>query len=136
MSKLGIGVMIKNLGGNEDSVKAMVGALGKIISDMSISSDQLTMKFDDGTGIAFRDEGQSCCEHRHMSCDDDLPYYVGAQLLDADLKDGPTIDGEYGDAHEQQFLEIKTSKGHFTVVNHNEHNGYYGGFCVRVSELR
>jgi hypothetical protein len=30
--------------------------------------------------------------------------------------------------HETQFLIVDTTKGSFTIVNHNEHNGYYGGF--------
>lgn len=35
--------------------------------------------------------------------------------------------------HEVQFLHVKTSKGSFAVSNHNEHNGYYGGFNVEAS---
>ena len=36
------------------------------------------------------------------------------------------------DCHEVQFLEVKTSKGSFTMSSHNEHNGYYGGFSIEV----
>lgn len=34
---------------------------------------------------------------------------------------------------ESQFLMIRTSLGVFTVVNYNEHNGYYGGFALRAT---
>ena len=43
------------------------------------------------------------------------------------------VEEEY-ETHEVQFLEIKTSKGIFTMSTHNEHNGYYGGFAIVVSE--
>lgn len=134
MSQLGIGVMINMLGGNKDSVEAYKSGEGKVIKSLKIESDNLEMRFEDGTGIAFSDEGQSCCEHRHMSCDDDLNYHVGATFMKAELESGPDVEND-GDCHEQEFLKITTSNGMFTVVNHNEHNGYYGGFSVRVKKL-
>lgn len=110
-------------------------ALGKTISAIKLDtiqhSDALCLTFTDNHHITIEDDGQSCCEHRYMSTDDDLDYYVGAQLLGMDVKDGPDIGDEY-DYHEQQFLEITTSKGVFTLVTHNEHNGYYGGFNIVV----
>jgi hypothetical protein len=27
---------------------------------------------------------------------------------------------------------VQTTKGSFTICTHNEHNGYYGGFSLRV----
>jgi hypothetical protein len=43
------------------------------------------------------------------------------------------ITGEYGEVHEQTFLKIRTNNGDATVVTHNEHNGYYGGFNISAS---
>lgn len=69
-----------------------------------------------------------------MQTDDDLAYYVGAELRNVEIKDGPTEDGEYGDTHEIQFLVVTTDKGEFTLSNHVEHNGYYGGFAICASK--
>jgi hypothetical protein len=33
--------------------------------------------------------------------------------------------------HEVAFLEVTTDRGVFQMKNHNEHNGYYGGFLIR-----
>jgi hypothetical protein len=55
----------------------------------------------------------------------------GATLLDLELKSAGDIDNEW-DVHEIQFLDVKTSEGVFTMVNHNMHNGYYGGFYVQA----
>jgi len=127
---LGLGVMINALLGNDDSSKICSAAIGKIITELSIHENALWFTFSDGSKINFYDDGQSCCEHRYMHTDDDLKYYIGATLLGAAIKDGPTESDEWGDPKESEFLIIKTSEGEFTVVNYNEHNGYYGGFSI------
>jgi hypothetical protein len=72
-----------------------------------------------------------------MRTDDNLAEYIGGRLLGAEVKDVPKLigfwkdEGEYG-CHDMQFLEITTSKGSFVMSNHNEHNGYYGGFCIEA----
>jgi len=135
MSNLGLGVMINMLGGNESSVKAFNDVVGKTIKSLELSDEKLKFEFEDGSKMQLSDEGQSCCEYRHMSTDDDLSYYVGAKLRGAELRESPPIaESEYGDLHEAEFLAIKTSIGEFVMVNHNEHNGYYGGFYVVASE--
>ena len=135
MGQLGIGVMIGYLAGNADSVEAFKGALGKTITALTLGGDDaLHFTFEDGSKIKLFDDGQSCCESRYMRTDDSLADYVGAQLLDAEIKAGPTQEGEYGDEHEVQFLEVRTSKGCFTMASHNEHNGYYGGFMIRAAK--
>lgn len=133
-SQLGIGVMLQVLGGNESSVKAYVKSLDKEISSLECNEISLIIKFTDNSGISFRDEGQSCCEHRYMNCDDDLSVYIGSKFLRAELLPVQYDDEEYG-AHEIQFLKIETSNGWFKVSNHNSHNGYYGGFAIRAHEL-
>ena len=85
--------------------------------------------------MRLADEGQSCCENRYMSTDDDLSDFIGGTLLDAEIKAAPDETDEWGQVHEVQFLEVRTSKGSFTMASHNEHNGYYGGFyLVAISE--
>lgn len=135
MGQPGIGVMIGYLAGNAESVEAFKGALGKTISALTLGDDDaLHFGFEDGSKIKLFDDGQSCCESRYMRTDDNLSDYIGAQLLDAEIKDGPTQEGECGDEHEIQFLEVRTSKGCFTMASHNEHNGYYGGFLIRAAK--
>jgi len=65
-----------------------------------------------------------------MRTDDDLTEFVGTKFLGVEIKEAPSIEGEYGEQHEVQFLEVKTDKGVFTMASHNEHNGYYGGFSI------
>lgn len=133
-SQPGLGVMIRHLAGNESSVQAYRGALGKTIAEATLEDSVLTLQFADGTGIAFKDEGQSCCEHRYMRTDDELVSFFGATFDGAEIKEAPPVEGEYG-SHEVQFLEIRTSKGALTMASHNEHNGYYGGFAIEVSAV-
>lgn len=135
MSHPGIGVMLGYLAGNESSVNAFTGAVNKTISALELKDDELHFTFSDGTKIKLFDDGQSCCEHRYMTTDDDLPYYVGAVLMDAEVAEAPNQPDEYGD-HEVQFLKVKTSKGVFTMESHNEHNGYYGGFLIRAASVK
>lgn len=134
MSNLGITVLIKRLfGENSESAKVFSGAIGKTFADITLGEDdELHFKFTDGTALKVSDLGQSCCEDRYMRTDDDLKSFIGAQLLGGEIKDAPDGESEYGD-HEIQFLEIQTSSGVFTMASHNEHNGYYGGFCIEAA---
>lgn len=126
---LGLGVMIQSLGGNEETVKAITSSLGKVIEKVSLNDNKLIFQFTDDTELKMFDDGQSCCESRYMRTDDDLSEFAGATLLDFELKSAPNIKDEYG-VHQIQFLDVKTSKGVFQMANHNEHNGYYGGFWI------
>lgn len=131
---IGIGVMIQTLGGNEDTVNAVKSSLNKVIEKVSLEDNQLVFKFSDGTRLRMFDNGQSCCEHRYMVTADDLTEYANTTLLDFELKNAPDEEDQYGE-HEVQFLDVKTSKGVFQMSNHNEHNGYYGGFYIVASLL-
>lgn len=84
--------------------------------------------------VNFVDDGQCCCESRYMSSDDDLHSLIGGQLMAVELKDGPDLSDDDYYCHDTQFLEISTSKGFVTIVNHNNHNGYYGGFSIVMTE--
>lgn len=115
--------------------------IGKEIQRVEIvegdyGENTLAVRFTDGTGLGFTDDGQQCCEERYMSVDgDDLSEFIGAKYVEAFVKDAPPkIEDEYW-IHEVQFLEIRTSKGSVTVSAHNEHNGYYGGFDIVVEEI-
>lgn len=118
---------------DEESVKVLDTVMGKEIRSVRLNDQRLHLVFRDGTSIAISDHSQNCCEVRYMSTDDDLTYFVGAQLLGVELKEAPNEPS--GEEHNVQFLEIKTSRGVFTMANHNEHNGYYGGFYIKAREV-
>ncbi len=121
---------------NEDVRQTAGQHVGAVIKRVCIENDELHMHFDDGT-LIIRDSGQSCCESRYMTCDDDLAEFSGAHFTGLKMKtheelpNQPDEDGyTSSDTHEVQWVEIMTSKGCITLASHNEHNGYYGGFDI------
>jgi hypothetical protein len=135
MGQLGIGVMLAMLGGNEESARTFSDAIGKEITALSIDDNALHFTLADGTKFMLFDDGQSCCESRYMRTDDDLAYHVGANLLSAETRaadEKAVAEDDWGGVHDIEFLVVTTSKGTITVSNHNEHNGYYGGFAMRA----
>jgi len=92
----------------------------------------LVVTLHDGRSFMLYDDGRSCCEERYMTCDDDLDAFIGSSILGVEVRDGGSSEDEYGNEHEQQFVIFKTSLGEFTIVTHNEHNGYYGGFWLKI----
>lgn len=139
-SMIGIGVMINSMfSDRRETLEILERSVNRTISDVRLVNDfYLEITFDDGYKIELYDDGQSCCERRFMHTDDDLSYFSGSVLYDVDLKDGGCIDDKenHWDSHEVQFLEIKTSKGCFTMSSHNIHNGYYGGFWIKAREIK
>jgi hypothetical protein len=77
--------------------------------------------------------GQSCCENwGYMSSEDDLDYFVGAELLEVNLTDTELNKGKLdkqnvwiGDGG-VQFVDFVTDKGTLQLAVYNGHNGYYG----------
>ena len=135
MAQLGMGVMIQMLCGDDSTGEAVRNRIGKTIRKVWLDeeSDYLMFEFDDDTNLRLADGGQSCCEHRYMRTDDDLNEYAGAVLMDIEVASAPDQEDEWGEVHEVQFLNVHTDKGVFQMANHNEHNGYYGGFWIQAS---
>jgi hypothetical protein len=83
--------------------------------------------------VKLTDQGQSCCESRYMTCDDDLSVYANCALVDIEVREIEEFDDENNwGVHETQVCVIKTTRGDITIVSHNEHNGYYGGFLLAL----
>lgn len=125
----GIATMLHKIFGDKKTIEALKASIGKKIIAAKVDKNRLVIEFD-AERLVIKDDGQCCCESRYMSCDDDFTPHIGAEIVDFELKDGPTTESEWGEPHEIQFFEVKTTRGAFQVVNHNEHNGYYGGFAV------
>jgi hypothetical protein len=103
-------------------------------NDANDESGELRLFGEDGKGVAIRDEGQQCCERRFLTCSDDLQTFVGANLLQVELKNfSYTPRGDEGE--DMGFVEMLTDKGAITLETHNEHNGYYGGFDMCIREI-
>ena len=106
-------------------------ARGKKITVLSIDETSLHFTFEDGSKIALRDNTQTCCEKRYMRTDDNLEAFIGSNLYNVEVRDGGGGGRvEDSDVHDIEFLLVSTSTGVFTISNHNEHNGYYGGFNI------
>lgn len=132
MSNLGIGVMLKILFGGEETIEAVRASLGKLTTAIALTENKLVFEFQDNSRLVVFDGGQSCCESRYMTTADELSYFVGSSLLSLEVRDGPTVTNQ-GEPHEIQFLLVNTTRGTFTMENHNEHNGYYGGFAIEAN---
>jgi hypothetical protein len=96
----------------------------------------LTFNFKDGTKYEFADHAENCCEKRYIHTDDCLNYFKDSKFVNAEVQDGPTTgDVNNYEVNDSQYLIITTTKGQFTIVNHNDHNGYYSGFDLVVTKV-
>lgn len=138
--RLGIKNMLGKLFGVDTGYKFVELALGKKVASLNISagdtdSQMLIIVFDDGSGIVIQDH-QECCEERWMHTDDKLSDYVGSTFLGIEKVPCSEVQmNEDEEPTEIEFLNIKTSVGVLTIVNHNSPNGYYGGFSVTVKPM-
>lgn len=132
-AQLGVGVMLGMLSGNRDAAEAINGVLGqRIVSVELVGGERLRIRFAHRTLVLW-DDGQSCCEHRYMVCDDDLAHFAGARLVNVEVAPaGRSGSSDESDVHEIQFLRVITDRGVIVCSNHNEHNGYYGGFWINA----
>ena len=111
---------------------------GEVIENITIFTegniDILCIKLECGLQVEVCDNGQSCCEHRYMNCDDNLSSLVGEEFRSIKLGESSHTDHDY-DVTDIQFLKFQTNKDSITIANYNEHNGYYGGFSIE-SEIK
>lgn len=113
--------------------KNILDAQGYQIQNLKIINNELVIDFTNDAQLKIWDDGALCCNHRYISTDDDLNFYRGANFLDCQVIE--INDATPADDEEVAFVRIYTSKGDFTIVNHNEDSGYYGGFLF-VTELK
>ena len=80
------------------------------------------------------EDGQSCCENwGYITTNEDLSYFVGAELYKVELTDTALNKKPLEDIENYLvggggivFVDFTTSKGVFQLVVYNAHNGYYG----------
>jgi len=131
MNNLGLGVMIRMFSGNEETVRLYNEMKNQVIKKLKLNNNELCFEFENGLKTIIFDNGQSCCETRYMRTDDNLNNIIGGILKEINLKPIDNRETEYGE-YQIQFLEIVTDKGSCVLSNHNEHNGYYGGFSIEI----
>lgn len=104
---------------------------GTTIHDIRLVNDTIKLYYSDlKTQVEIFDAGQTCCENRYITTDDELNYYKKALIKSIELVDrGSTEENKFMD-HDLQFLRIHTDKGTIVFETHNIHNGYYGGFNI------
>lgn len=128
---LGIGAALHMLGGGSQvDPKELIG---RTVTAAWIGGDELLFTLDGTDSYRLYDNGQSCCERRYTTCDDKPEDLVGGKLVNIEVKEVKAVEAEY-DSHEQAFVEIRTDKAFITIVTHNEHNGYYGGFGLTIEK--
>lgn len=114
----------------EETEAILKSAMNKIIKKvwLNVETDCLHFQFTDGTGMILFDQHLSG-EYRTMTTTDELTLFYNTIFLGIAIKPAPSYDTEFG-IHEIQFLDIKTDKGVFQMVNHNDHDGTYSGFRI------
>lgn len=100
---------------------------------LDAENNEFFIQFTDGVSISIWDDGQSCCEERFMSSDDDASSIVGGTLTDISVKYAAPQYGEYTQ-EDVAFVQITTTIGVVVISNHNHHNGHYGGFSLTITE--
>lgn len=127
-------IFFENKGLDQKEVNLVNSFSDDPIAKMMMDGDELLICFKSGREIVISDHAQSCCEHRYMHCEDegDFEFHEGAFLRFVQIVAGDDEDGY--EVHETEYCNILTSKGVIQLVCHNEHNGYYGGFAVRIEE--
>ena len=95
--------------------------------------DGYEISTDENQYYVLINNGQSCCENwGYLSSDDNLDYFVGAELIEVKLTDvvlNQKVVEEsnyYGDGDGIQFVDFVTDKGVLQLAVYNSHNGYYG----------
>jgi hypothetical protein len=107
---------------------------GARITAVEMDEERLLLTFESGKVLRIEDDGQCCCESRYMTTDDEVQSLIGGCLLNVEEKPGAEDEEDWGNVHETMFVEVSTDKGFITLTNHNEHNGYYGGFWLKVTD--
>lgn len=113
--------------------------IGRRIKSVSFKDNVLSLVFEDKVTIEISDQGQQCCEHRYMTCDDNIQDLVGQvlkKILVKNVTHGRERDDESGaERPDTAFLEIQTNTNSVGFATHNEHNGYYSGFRLIIEEV-
>lgn len=135
MSEPGFGAMLHYLsGGSANDPKKYYGKV--VESAQLVGDDRLRISFVGGPVIELWDNGQSCCEKRYLTCDDDPADLNGQGLVSIEAVRTEERDDNHGDPHEMVFVKVQGDRSAITLCAHNKHNGYYGGFGLTITESK
>ena len=120
----------------EELVSGAEEFYGKVIESAELGDRSLYLTFVGGLKIAISDYSYICCEHRYITCDDNLLDLVGGVLQQIELVRAPGMVNTDGDEHDIMFVKVITNQHSVTLCSHNEHNGCYGGFDIAVHAVQ
>ncbi len=121
-----------NDGDNQDFEKFY----GMRIEKASFDGGSILLDMGNDIVIEIYDDRQSCCEKRYLNVHSDELQTLGGDTLRSIGVKWTTQKDDAGDYHEVAFCEIRTEDNTVSFSTHNEHNGYYGGFDLRVEVLQ
>lgn len=109
--------------------------IAKIRQFEAFGAEALAFEFTDGTVLNLVDQGQDCCASHYVTVEPgELEHYEGAEFRGFDVSiAGKAEEDEWGEVHEIEFLDVRTSVGILSLSFHNVHNGYYGGISLKVA---
>lgn len=110
----------------------------QVLESIDLIGDNVIRIKVDGATYDIWDNGQSCCEHRYITTDDDITSFTGGTLegvVQGEYRSVEPDPDKWVEDHNASFLRIYTSKGVIVFETHVEHNGYYGGFNVQLREV-
>src|SRR5688572_26528754 len=76
---MGVGALVHMLGGGSRHNASEF--YGRTVIAAGLSDERLSLTLEDGEIIQIWDDGQSCCESRYITCDDDLSKIIGGKLV-------------------------------------------------------
>ena len=118
---------------NEELLKLVLeGQTIEAMRVVDVDNGRLEIDILAGPTVFIRDDYQQCCEQRYMTCDDPLEDIRTETVQKVELRTGGQVQDDAFGEHEAEFLLITTNRAEYTIVTHNVHNGYYGGFDLRV----
>lgn len=94
-------------------------AVGKQITSAYKSDNQICINFIDNSKLLIFDDGQSCCEHRYLTCDDYLEGMIGEFFSSISTTCCDNLDSSEDMYHEVRFVTIYTNRDHYTACTHN-----------------
>lgn len=113
----------------------------QVLENIKLVGDEAIRLQVNGKEYDIWDSGQSCCEHRYITSDDDLASFTGGTLNGVVLGEYRSVDPDPDEDrwnvedHNASFLRVYTSRGVIVFETHVEHNGYYGRFSVQLREV-
>lgn len=95
----------------------------------------LTLGYSNGKRLLLENTVNYCCEHRYITCDDDLSNLRGQQVVSIEVTGVEDCQDGRSAEHEVAFVKIQFTRECITLASHNRHSGSYSGFHLQARLL-